>query len=786
MRTANNNFTVEALVAKYRNYVKEHCPMAVDWCESGEILTPMSPDADADEQLLVTLYSIVAGNDADKQVLAALSQYGQKFMKAGLEQEELDFLCEHFKEVVAYEFTNRNSWVSRHPWGSHVPSHIFYVVKNMAKPEIGQTIFVADASYGDVAALFPDCTVKGFTGYCGSTILYNETWALGQIRLYASGVNSEIVAGFLNEENNEYTYTLPEEGSVDMVIYGTLWDSECRDLQQLYNLLKEGGKMLIFADRKKLVGKGDEFALRQQLVNDRSIHTILSFEEDGFNGFPEEIFFLYIEKVANKEVHLVDVKRDTSKVIDFDLLNPEILWPNYYEIDRPKNGVPLSKIVTIKDKKLVRIGIGGQIALPDFAKDMPLILPHHLSDTYMEANLQGKCVNAPNDPASKKDRLRFRMANEPCVLISGSTKELRVAYTTKVENGFIYSKSCCLVPQEGIDVRYVAALLFEPSVKEQILTICDGNVTSMLPLVLDKIIVPDHSEKERLSYLAEANYEALVSSQEILKQEAEHYRKAVRMRKHALTQSLSAVEAVFYALNAYRKRQNGIISNNDRISRVKNTTVQEAFDSISEILNNMMPALEHIADVDYSFGKSEWIDPEKSIEDYIANKENGWLNFKPIITWEKGNNMAKKDIKDEKGEVLIAQGNPLNVFLFPKKALEHIFANIIANAQAHGFTDESRKDYQLKFSWHTDGLSLAIEIENNGTPIPDDRDTASLLEYGVSSDLHHNGNNGIGCNEIDDIMKRYDGKVEIVSSPQNDYTVKYVLTFNHTNTVSIM
>ena len=26
MQTANNNFTVEALVAKYRNFVKENCP----------------------------------------------------------------------------------------------------------------------------------------------------------------------------------------------------------------------------------------------------------------------------------------------------------------------------------------------------------------------------------------------------------------------------------------------------------------------------------------------------------------------------------------------------------------------------------------------------------------------------------------------------------------------------------------------------------------------------------------------------------------------------------------
>ena len=83
----------------------------------------------------------------------------------------------------------------------------------------------------------------------------------------------------------------------------------------------------------------------------------------------------------------------------------------------------------------------------------------------------------------------------------------------------------------------------------------------------------------------------------------------------------------------------------------------------------------------------------------------------------------------------------------------------------------------MKFSWHIDSTSLVLVIENNGTPIPEDRDTASLLEYGVSTALHYDGHNGIGCNEIDDIMCRYDAKVEIVSMPKENFTVKYVLAF---------
>lgn len=82
-----------------------------------------------------------------------------------------------------------------------------------------------------------------------------------------------------------------------------------------------------------------------------------------------------------------------------------------------------------------------------------------------------------------------------------------------------------------------------------------------------------------------------------------------------------------------------------------------------------------------------------------------------------------------------------------------------------------------------EGLALIVEIGNNGSPIPNDRDTASLLEYGVSTALHHDGHNGIGCNEIDDIMRRYDGKVKIVSSPEDEFPVNYILTFNRSNTI---
>ena len=70
MRTANNtnNYTVEGLVAKYRNFVKENTPKYTTYIapwedeEGGEVEWPESDiDASSDQQLIVTLYSTVAG-----------------------------------------------------------------------------------------------------------------------------------------------------------------------------------------------------------------------------------------------------------------------------------------------------------------------------------------------------------------------------------------------------------------------------------------------------------------------------------------------------------------------------------------------------------------------------------------------------------------------------------------------------------------------------------------------------------------------------------------------------
>lgn len=799
MQTVNNNFTVEALVAKYRNFVDEHCPKESYWDpKEGNISGPLDPiDCYAEAHLLVTLYKRIAGENTDQNILEALSKYTVAFYTNALNEEEMDFLANHFSKVSTFIFNNfadkyTKGWIDR-------PSQkVYEIIEKLKKVEAGKTIFIGGAGLCDMALLFPNCTIKGYSEYGFFEKLSGdkEMWALGQIRLFAAGIKSEIKPFYEDTNNSQYM------SDVDIAIFDTADRYSypfSNGSEHLFQYMKPNSEFLLFLDKQNAAGNSMA-GLTKMLVEKKCIYSIVSFEE------PNAIFGTNTTKTticvcANKAVsNIVCIKNDaTGDLIQLstNMLDPTILWPSYYLTAKSKEGIALSEIVSFQDFKpknkedivFKKTTFNDEKEciewiLSDKEKNILVVAPTNLSTRYEDAKLCKENLHPAGDPLFAKQLGLFCKIMQPCALLFGRKDKLVAGYIKDLPSEGIvaYRQFACLVPKEGIDVRYVAALLLIPEVRNQIMSICEGEVDAQLfPLIMDKIIVPNHTDLERATFLSEANYNAFESSRKELEQEHKSYIKAVRMRKHALTQSASAIEATFYALNAYRERQKGTISDNERISRIKQTTVKDAFEYLSMATKDLLVKLDHIADVEYTFTKPEWINPEEFVESYIQKHENGWVNFKPVVKWTKGHNLVDKDLTDLSGEIILRKGEPIYTMMFPRDALKQILDNIVSNAISHGFKDESRHDYQLRFSWETDGTALKICVENNGAPIPSDRSTSSLLEYGVSTSLNSNGHHGIGCNEIDGIMRKYDGKIELVSSPDDEFRVKYILTFNRTN-----
>ena len=764
MRTANNNsnFTVEALVAKYRNFVEDHASYdiigddyALDFMGSREY----GLDGWADHQLLITLYNDVAGEKADSKVQERLSKYGEHFWKDALETEEYAFLLDNFKDTVDFIFSKgvhygsdatRNSVYMMMCDKSFIKKAAQYVI---AMP--GDCVYIENDILGDGAVLFPQCMIL-----CDNKD--NDNYALKKIRLFAAGIQYRNV-------------DIIEEETIDIIISGSGWFTKfLHPSESLYACLANNGTMIMQTHPRFMISlDNDTVSFRKRLVDDKVINSIIKY------SINDTVFqyMIAIEKKEHSEVVIQDSVSQLSRKVEFEKISARILLPGYYLSEKPENGVPLSEFLDNYDFNHIK---------QDVSIEQLVVFPNSLGSSFKNSDIslnklkKGTEYGLTSDnPASNCYNVDF-----PSILLYGGSKTIYAGITQKVKLPYaVLDPIACFTAKEGVDLRYVASLLFDPIVANQIsaiyLDFFYGNMMVFMPEFLHAIIVPNHNPNERNKYLADTCYEALNIIKEESIQEKDFYKKSVSMRKHALTQPLSAVGAMFNALNRYRIKQGGLLRDEDVISRQKGTTVRRAFEFLYQNINDMMPALDHIADVEYTFNKPEWIDPEIFIEGYISKNDNGWLNFKSIVDWKKGNNQADDNIYDVNPvKMVMRKGDSWDQFLFPKDALERIFNNIISNAQAHGFTDDMRSNYVIKFSWHIDGTSLIIEIENNGNPIPEDRDASSLLQYGVSTMLHQDGHNGIGCNEIDDIMQRYDGNVKIVSSPDAEFKVKYILTFN--------
>ena len=71
-----------------------------------------------------------------------------------------------------------------------------------------------------------------------------------------------------------------------------------------------------------------------------------------------------------------------------------------------------------------------------------------------------------------------------------------------------------------------------------------------------------------------------------------------------------------------------------------------------------------------------------------------------------------------------------------------------------------------------------VSVANDGSPLPADQNPEDIFIYGVSE----GGRNhlGIGAYQVRNLMREFDGDAEIVSSPEEEFTVTYRLIFTKT------
>lgn len=813
-KTTNNSFSVKALVAKYRDFVKWNTP-CTSKREGDTVVSMCDPYASsADIQLISQVYKDVLGDKADQKVLDIMSKYINCFCKNALTDAEYAFLCENFSEFIDCEFINKKSWV----YGSvmtaetqdivtspvfdlstvaGVPAETLRFLSTHCAISKDESFFVSGDECGDIKSLFAinDDALHSYSK--------EESWALNTIRfcmrstgaLLAKGIPAEHtqdVVVFFDYDYDEELLSLLE---IKRDVYANGSDKKVL-LVDAFKMLKSNGRMYLDIARAQLKKGSGICSDIQKFVSEKLVTSVSTYK--FLHG--QYRCLLVIDKRGADKITMKVEMAEKSVDVSYDDVDMDMLWPGYYYNKRQANTIPLSELVELYVPKVESSEKGATVT--------HFVLSRSLEDDFMNSCLSDadlymaekamkrlrieKTEEAKTENFSYSDEDFVRMENTliermrrippctaPCVLLSSLS---RIGYVQNVPaDGICVSPLLyCLKTKQDVSAQYVAALLCDDDIKLQIRRTCE-DVLGNLDYVLDKIYVPNHTPIERERYVTSVVMSAYDNLKKEKEQDLTNYTTGIRLRKHALSQSLSSVSSLFDTLNTLRKRNFGTLDDTDVVS-VKGFTVADIFERLEKWLPEVMETVDHLADIDYSFGKIESINPETFIEGYISSHDNEWMNFSASVNWIRGNNIARED-KKMNGNVIIKKGNPINILYFPKDALYRILDNIVSNAKEYAFTDEGREDYDLHFSWRMNGTDLVIEIANNGTPIPEDRDVKSLLEYGVSSNLHSRGHNGIGCHEIKGIMNRYNGDFEIVSKPQDKYTVRYLLVFKSTNTL---
>lgn len=772
MQTVNNNFTVEALVAKYRNFVDEHCPKS---CESDGVHEFAMPYNDeAEEQLLATLYKRVAGENADQAILEALSKYTEEFYAKGLNETELTFLTNNFAEVSTYIF----SYFADKYYGEHLGSLLNKPTKKVneiiasAKIEDGETIFIGCSGLGDLAMLFPNCIIKGYS-FAVKRPYINEIWALGQIRLFAAGIKSEIKPFYEDTKNSQYM------SDVDIAIFGYSYPLS-NGSEHLFQYMKPNSEFLQFLDKQNAAGNSMA-GLGKMLVEKKCIYSIVSFEDTNLlTSTTQTTICVRANKSTSDVVCIKNNATGEQMQLSANMLDPTILWPSYYLTAKPKEGISLSEIVSFLDLRLWEEedfvftfnDEKEKWILSDKEKTIPVIVPINLSSGYEDAELYEAQLKQAGDPMFENFLGWLGKISLPCVFCYGRKDKFVAGYIRKIPSEGIvaYSQLVCLVPKKGIDVRYVAALLLTPEVRNQIISICEGEVDAQLfPLIMDKIIVPNHTDLERATFLSEANYKAIGSSkkkmEDRLHEKKAEYINEVRMRKHDMRPHLRQMASSERLMLHYLDNINDI-EDLKKLLKKQISTSHNALQSLSELV-------EHLSNEE-RFGEPECV----NLNDYFHNIEkNSEVNFTIKVSCEKALAQRKKEIeelkeKNKKENVPSMQDMDektitecsLDVYIAPVD-LDRIVNNIIENARRHGGLSDGRKsDYYISIDVKIDYQRdmYQIDFSNNGKPLPKGM---TKERYGLKGEkAGPNAGTGSGGYIVKSIVEHYGGDFDLFST----------------------
>ena len=407
------------------------------------------------EQLLGYFYALVAGENAEKEILDQLLP--DVYDKTIFTKEEELFLTTHFKEMVNYIILtpcdDSLEWVHRHDGKDAytIPKDVLELVKGRVEIPAGSTVYYPNTAFAQLANLFNGCKY-----YC-DTMFYAWT----KVAVYANNIDAEDNA---------------TPSSYDAIVsYLPKDDDDSKAIAHLcdaYKNLPVSGKLVLICPPSVLVGKDNtsyrrglsetlkykelpsvkekldeeeasadiNAQFRRILVEDKSIKEIIQMPQIMSNNASFDTYCLLIAEKGRTEndALLVDARTasndfdtkhymlsfDNAKfnaimhnggidpntglrktvTISTDCLSPELLVPQVYTIERPSEAehpVPLSTLCTLETTSVRDV----QYDLPEDTPwiSMSDLTPLFTGDMDLLTIRKADCPNNPRFVEGSKD-----------------------------------------------------------------------------------------------------------------------------------------------------------------------------------------------------------------------------------------------------------------------------------------------------------------------------------------------------------------------------------------------
>lgn len=701
-------------------------------------------------------------------------------------QNEVDFnhteLYEHVINIIKDDF--KHDYIESGFW-KELPEIVVLFISQLLKDLNVQNVFCPFANLSPISSADNSISILNYEEHI-------EIWLIGFIRLLLKGADTSQYVNapsnkILKELNNEY----------DSIII-TLFDNPFSKQHNLYPFsvhtikknLKSNGYVIIVVPETFLTkrNKYSEILLKQNCIYSIIVLDYL---------FSDNIHWaiLILKKCKNEKICMVDFREGELKLGGNDsILNPDYndiknaietgnkqhmcfvtsndivnynysLHPSFYVVnDTIYPDIPEGyQLCTISDF-LKPIDKAFLIQKKQMYKDLKFLVDSRnlFSNNYsyeLDENAIGIDYVQGNLCILDRDLLlfpNFKHTNENPMFYKHHKLCAEVCiddsiYAVGFDSNKIYPFYLC----NEFNKEYVGKQL------DKLFSIYSDEDVSIEDILTIKILLPDLDTQKNLYHQEEKKFwesklhKASSDFEKRIKQIHEDVNNQLKIQRHCIRDGyLGAIKDYASLLSDYIAKKN---LGNDYVVPSMGYTLNMLMTDMNDRIKNMAKKVSSLT-AEYEIGLGENLDLCKRIYDF---KSQGNYIINHYID-------EKIDIKE--GAIVYFNNNCFN----------DMMESIIGNAVKHGFTNSTNKNIiEIKLSSDNNDKMYNLQINNNGSPLPDGMDTCRYGLRGETAGKY--GNEGLGGYIVKTVVEHFKGELEIKNMPNSTFPVRIIIKLPYKN-----